>query len=177
VKTAIARMGAWSLVLVVTSSALAQDEGYVEAPPPDEESSPSTEEPAPEPDQSYAQGEWVYSDQYGWIWVPAGTVPVAVNAQPYVYVYAPAYGWTWFASPWGWEPFVVGPQFAFRHHFRRFSPRFGARFGPRFVGPRRVPNRGFVGPRFVAPPARRVSPGVRGAPPPHVTGGMHGGRR
>ena len=54
-------------------------------------------------------GEWVYTDTYGWIWVPAGATTVLVQEQPYVYLYTPAYGWTWYGSPWGPGAYYVGP--------------------------------------------------------------------
>jgi len=49
-------------------------------------------------------GQWVYTDLYGWVWMPygdqyayAGTVP---GSSPYAYVYYPSRGWTWLAAPW-----------------------------------------------------------------------------
>jgi hypothetical protein len=59
--------------------------------------------------QGPVQGQWLYTDRYGWIWVPAGSEATTLNAQPYVYLYAPTYGWTWFVSPWGFGPYHAGP--------------------------------------------------------------------
>lgn len=56
-----------------------------------------------------AQGQWVYTDQYGWIWVPEGATTVYVQEQPYVYLYTPVYGWTWYGSPWGPGRYYYGP--------------------------------------------------------------------
>src|SRR5512140_1385165 len=44
-------------------------------------------------------GQWVYTDQYGWVWMPYGdaytSVPADGYGEPYMYLYEPAYGWTW----------------------------------------------------------------------------------
>ena len=62
--------------------------------------------PSPLPEQ-VAAGQWVYTNQYGWIWMPYGTQYTYEGAgdneaQPYSYAYYPAYGWTWLAAPWVW---------------------------------------------------------------------------
>jgi hypothetical protein len=104
-------------------------------------------------------GQWVYSDSYGWIWVPEGTTSVIVQEQPYVYLYTPIYGWTWYGSPWGRGVFYVGPWV---HHG---------------FGPARVWHRGglhsphvVVRPRVVAPPVIHHGGASRG-------GGGHRGHR
>lgn len=68
----------------------------------------------PAPPQAQAQqaapvppGQWVYTAQYGWIWMPHAegytSVPATGSGQPYAYVYYPAYStWTWVAAPWIW---------------------------------------------------------------------------
>jgi hypothetical protein len=72
------------------------------APPP-----PSTS-PAPQPQVSASlpPGQWVYTAQYGWIWMPYGDaytyVPPNGYGTPYAYSYYPAYGWAWVAAPWVW---------------------------------------------------------------------------
>src|SRR4029079_230546 len=86
-----------------------------EQPPP-----PPAQPPAPpqqQPPQTYsvqapaqpgapAQGQWVYTSQYGWVWMPYGAQytyePSYAGAYPSSYVYYPAYGWTWVAAPWVW---------------------------------------------------------------------------
>jgi hypothetical protein len=65
--------------------------------------------PAPAVPAVPAQGQWVYTDQYGWIWVPEGSTTVYVQEQPYVYLYTPTYGWTWYGSPWGPGRYYYGP--------------------------------------------------------------------
>jgi len=58
---------------------------------------PAAPAPAPAPD-----GQWVYTDQYGWIWMPYSDsytyVPAANVA--YTYAYYPRFGWRWISSPW-----------------------------------------------------------------------------
>jgi hypothetical protein len=57
-------------------------------------------------------GQWVYTEQYAWIWIPYGAQYVSApdnveGAYPYTYVYDPAWAaWTWVYSPWvwGWGP-------------------------------------------------------------------------
>jgi hypothetical protein len=81
------------------------------SPPPPEQDVAGT---APEPS---TQGEWAYTDQYGWIWVPYADNFVNVpsgGAVPQMYVYQPSVGWTWVLAPWVWglgpQPYlVVGP--------------------------------------------------------------------
>jgi hypothetical protein len=127
--------------LFATSGALAQDEqtapNDAPSPPPYESAlAPPSMPPAsaagvPVP----SQGQWIYTDRYGWIWVPAGSEATTVAAQPYVYLFAPTYGWTWFVSPWGFGPYRAGPWV----HARGALPRVG-------VGPR-APYRYYGGPR------------------------------
>lgn len=57
---------------------------------------------------SYPTGQWVYTTDRGWIWVPAGSTTTLVEGVPYAYLYTPAYGWTWYISPWGWGPYRYG---------------------------------------------------------------------
>jgi len=74
------------------------------SPPPEQENVAGT---APEPS---TQGEWAYTDQYGWVWVPYAdnfvNVP-STGAVPQMYVYQPSVGWTWVVAPWVWG---LGPQ-------------------------------------------------------------------
>ena len=56
--------------------------------------------------QTAGAGQWVYTESYGWVWMPYGDQyvyeGVATDPNPYSYVYYPRYGWTWLASPWVW---------------------------------------------------------------------------
>ncbi|NMB77342.1 MAG: hypothetical protein GYA21_19710 [Myxococcales bacterium] len=53
-------------------------------------------------------GEWLWTDQYGWVWRPNGT---GANWRPYTYgrwLYTDA-GWYWHSYwSWGWAPFHYG---------------------------------------------------------------------
>src|SRR5262249_48027621 len=75
------------------------------APPPPEQENASVA--AAEPSN---QGQWAYTDQYGWIWTPYSDSYVYVpksGAVPQMYVYSPSVGWTWVVAPWVWG---LGPQ-------------------------------------------------------------------
>ena len=70
-----------------------------------------------------ATGQWVFTSQYGWVWMPYGNQYVDEGysgaPSPYAYVYTVSVGWSWVAAPWlwGWGPY----------------PYFGIR-GPRYYG-------------------------------------------
>lgn len=86
-------------------------------PPP---TSPPATTPPPPPAQvrrpSIPDGQWVYTQQYGWIWMPYSDryayVPTDGYGEPYAYVYYPAYGWTWLGAPWMWG-FGPWPYFGY----------------------------------------------------------------
>jgi hypothetical protein len=62
------------------------------APPP----SPAVV-PAPPP------GQWVYTTQYGWLWMPYEQAYTYVNpdaALSYMFVFYPRFGWRWVVAPW-----------------------------------------------------------------------------
>lgn len=85
-----------------------------EGPPPP----PDQLVPPPSPDvvvtPQPVEGQWLDTAEYGWVWVPAGTVTYAVGDMPCAYLYTRSYGWTWYASPWGWGRFTVGAWVARR---------------------------------------------------------------
>jgi hypothetical protein len=59
--------------------------------------------PPPENDVDVPSGQWVYTEQYGWIWMPGGGQYVYRDtAAPYSYVFYPRHGWLWVSSPWVW---------------------------------------------------------------------------
>lgn len=85
---------------------------------------PSVTPPAPpaQPQPAPADtppGQWVYTSQYDWVWMPYANrytwVPPGGWGEPCMYVYGPAFGWTWVVAPWVWGfgpwPFfgVTGP--------------------------------------------------------------------
>lgn len=146
------------------------------APPPG--SQPAQPPPAPpslappgapsqaQPSTSALRGQWVYTQQYGWVWMPYGdaytSVPPGGYGQPYQYLYYPAYGWTWVVAPWVWG-FGPWPYFGFfgpsrfawygygwwrnpwRWHLAA-TPYLGFRYGPR-TAPHwgGFPHRAFIG--------------------------------
>jgi hypothetical protein len=74
------------------------------SPPPPVVTAPALAAPAA------PAGQWVYTDQYGWIWEPYGLPYTSVNENvAYTYAYYPAHGWRWLYSPWvigfGPEPY------------------------------------------------------------------------
>ena len=93
-------------------------EGAPEGLPPPPESQPTAPPDAPAGvaapveagPAAPATGQWVYTGQYGWVWMPYGQqytyVPADQQVYPYEYVYYPVYGWRWVVAPWvyGWGP-------------------------------------------------------------------------
>lgn len=83
-------------------------------PPPQAEPAPAPTVPGPAPAPTPngpppAQGQWVNTNQYGWIWVPYAKPYTYVDPAgelAFTYAYYPAFGWRWLASPWvlGWGP-------------------------------------------------------------------------
>ena len=149
----------------------------------------SEEEPLAQPQEQVAPaqpasaGQWVYTQQYGWVWMPYGDaysyVPPDGEGEPYEYVYYPAYGWTWVVAPWIWGfgpwPYfgVFGPAHFgwFGHGWWRSPWRWHFRPAPfrggfAFHGFRPAPFRGGVGGRGFVGHASRAGGG----------GGGHGHR-
>ena len=60
----------------------------------------------PTPAAPSQAGQWVYTSQYGWVWMPYGQQYVSEGAwgaaTPYQYVYCVRLGWSWVAAPWLW---------------------------------------------------------------------------
>jgi hypothetical protein len=56
-----------------------------------------------------ATGQWVYTAELGYLWVPSHTVTQPVGHVPYAFLYTPEVGWAWYASPWGSGAFTNGP--------------------------------------------------------------------
>ena len=166
----------------------AVDDATTEAPPPPT-AAPTQQPPAPTnvppppavnpppqpqqqaPSQTLPTGQWIYTQQYGWVYAPYDqnytyVDPDATAAQ--MYVYRPTVGWGWYVSPWvlsvGPRPYwgSWGPnRFVWYSH-----PWFHAR--PRYYGPGWGPRNNVYGPR-------RWGPGPAHAHPRGAWGG--GGRR
>ena len=63
-------------------------------PPPTEVDAATGQEVEVQP--AAPAGQWVYTSQYGWVWMPHGdayTYLPATGATPNMYVYYPAVGW------------------------------------------------------------------------------------
>lgn len=161
---------AGTLALITTLSGLpltAQEPG--KPTPPSEASEQAPAKPAvPEPktppppppadppkpparsDQTASEkgGQWVYTEQYGWVWMPYGdryTHLPPDGSVPHMYVYEQEAGWCWVAAPWlwGWGPMpyfgVFGPRYytwfgVGLGHWYGFRPHYAYRSwgGPRY---------------------------------------------
>ncbi len=164
------------------------------APPPESAPPPPPATFAPPPQAARAappqaesvtlpptDGQWVYTSQYGWVWMPYGArytyLPVG-GAVPDMYVYYPAFGWRWVVAPWVWG---LGPQPYFGVHgvvrFTWWGRGFGRWYGfaPRYVG---WGGRGYWGGgRWVAPHRVYVAPHVVARAPARLgVRGWHGER-
>jgi hypothetical protein len=161
--------------------------------PPSPPSEVPPEPPAQvQPPPSTPPGQWVYTEQYGWIWMAYADsymhVPPDGYGQPYAYAYYPTYGWCWLAAPWVWG-FGPWPSFGifgparfgwYGHGWWRnpgrwhYAPSRGGSYGPR-PAPAFRGGAGFGGAR---PPPYRSGAGTGGArPPPHQSGAGFGGGR
>src|SRR5512135_1974642 len=70
---------------------------------------PPADEVSVDVSQGGVSGQWVYTSQYGWVWMPYGNAFVNVSDTgfaPNMYLYYPAVGWCWVVAPWvwGWGP-------------------------------------------------------------------------
>jgi hypothetical protein len=95
----------------------------IEPPPLARSASPAAAAPS---------GQWVYTKQYGWVWMAyddSYTQVVPDAALAYQFVYYPSFGWRWVVAPWvlgfGAAPFWgrLGPS-----HFHWYAR-------PRYVAP------------------------------------------
>jgi hypothetical protein len=121
------------LSFAVATGALAQTQPPTAAPtsqppPPPPPTAPTAQpiEPpadatsAPPPSAKVA-GEWVYTTQYGWVWMPYDqqyTHVIEDSGTAYEFVFYPGFGWRWVLAPW---VFGIGPQPHFVHGPVRFA--------------------------------------------------------
>ncbi len=154
---------------------------------------------SPPPQQT---GQWVYTSQYGWVWMPYGRQYVDEGTygadSPYQYVYCVGLGWSWLAAPWlwGWGAYpyfgVWGPhRFGWYRGLYRsgygwghcpIGGGYGSGTGARSYGGTRIQSTGRT---YGAPQARSSFPsrtgiagsGARWGSGPHAGGGFHGGGR
>jgi hypothetical protein len=125
------------------------------APPqPEAEPAPPPEVEAPPP-AAIPDGQWVFTSQYGWVFMPYEQAYTYVPAygDPFMFVFYPTYGWRWLRAPW---VFGVGPR---PYWGSRGYVRFAWHAHPWFV------RRGVV---MRAPPARGGRVYVHGG---HAGGG------
>jgi hypothetical protein len=137
------------------------------APPANPPPAGSSVQVAPRGPQPAAGGQWVYTQQNGWLWMPYGQQYVYTpqetsgGAYPQEYVFVPSYGWRWVAAPWVWG---FGPQVYFsiggpRYHWYRG-------FGSHYYRPY---YRGYYRPYY--------RPGYRGTFRGHFGGSHYSGGR
>lgn len=131
---------------------------------------PARTPPPPQPEEQQAEattpGQWAYTQQYGWVWMPYADryLYLPPYGPPYAYLYYPAYGWTWVAAPWifGWGPW---PSFGFYGavHFGWYGHGWWREPWRWRAGPPRG-----IGTYRPAPgrPAARPAPALRGSPAP-----------
>ena len=98
-------------------------------PPP----APLTAEVSPsyfyEPLQPY--GEWIWSEQYGWVWTP-NDMPVGWRPYTDGHWALTDYGWTWVSDlPWGWACFHYGRWYFDNLHGWSWMP--GPTWSPAWV--------------------------------------------
>ncbi|HEX9242733.1 MAG TPA: hypothetical protein VF875_09870 [Anaeromyxobacter sp.] len=83
-----------------TDTRVAGEQVQPPGPPPGALPPPPPDQPAP------ADGQWVFTQQYGWVWMPYGDaytyVPPGNTGEPLEFVFYGAYGWTWVSAPWVW---------------------------------------------------------------------------
>jgi hypothetical protein len=107
------------------------------APPAEDPAPPEYQAQAPAPSAAPA-GQWVYTEQYGWVWMPYGSaytyLPPDGNA-PDMYLYYPAVGWCWVVAPWVWG-FGPMPYFGVygTARFGWYGHGFGRWYGYRHAG-------------------------------------------
>jgi hypothetical protein len=135
--------------------------------------------------QAVPAGQWVFTSQYGWIWMPHGTsftfVPTT-GSTPNMFVFYPAVGWSWVIAPWvwGWGPM---PWFGFAGWGA--YPWFGTGFGTWYGYARPYAYAGWHGGGYYhggrwngVGPGYRPPPGRGGAlPPPPRPGARAPGAR
>lgn len=124
--------------------------GQPPAPPATQPAPPTAASP---PATAAPSGQWVYTNQYGWVWMPYGDqysyIPSNSYGEPYAYVYYPVYGWCWISAPWIWG---IGPW-----------PYFA--YGPGYYP-------WYVGGYWRYPWRYHYVPGFRGAPPRAAAAGF-----
>ncbi len=90
-------------------------------PAPITQPPPMPQSPPVAPAAEASDGQWVSTQQYGWIWIPYAQVDTYISpaGSPYEYVYYPSVGWNWVYAPWvfAWGPTPYWGAYG-RVHFR-----------------------------------------------------------
>jgi uncharacterized membrane protein YgcG len=119
-------------------------------------------------------GQWVYTSQYGWVWMPYGNsytyLPTSGSA-PNMYVYYPAVGWSWVIAPWVWG-WGAMPWFGYAGYGG--YPWYGYGYGRWYGYARPYAYAGYYGGGYYHG-GRWNGVGPGHAPPPH--GGGYGAPR
>lgn len=134
------------------------------APPVLQQQQQPTTPPTSPPTPEVPAGQWVFTQQYGWVYAPyaqAYTYVPADTAYAQSYVWRVGLGWAWLASPW---VFSMGP----RPYWGNYGPRYYAWHARPWFRPPSY----HVGPRYS--PYHRMGPGPFHARP---RGGVFGPRR
>lgn len=145
-------------------------------PPPRERPAPPTTAPGTDAARDRDGGQWVYTDQHGWVWMPYGEDCIHESdggGPPHMYLYVQDAGWCWVLAPWlwgwgpqpwfgplGWRGYVwwgvgVGHWHGFRGHSRGWShPGRGGGHGGPWTGGRGLSRPAVPGWRSTAPSPR-----------------------
>jgi hypothetical protein len=171
--------------LIITVDELAQagepaqqDEQEATSPPtaaPKEAPPPAPSQVPEPPASSVPEGQWVYTTQYGWIWMPYADaytyVPPSGYGAPYMYVYYPVYSsWAWVSAPWVWG-YGPWPYFGV---YGAFNFAWYGHYGHGHYGHGYYGHHGHGHGYYGHAPYGGVSPsyGVRPAPRPSSRGGV-----
>ncbi len=140
---------------------------------------PPASVPPPPDAYSVPAGQWVQTQQYGWVWMPYADqytyAPPDGAGEPLEYLYYPSVGWSWVSAPWVWG---VGPMPSFgRAEPRRFAwYEHGWWRTPQRWQYRAAPERpGYASRGVRQPPPGR--PGSVARPAPQARGGRLEGER
>ena len=112
---------------------------------------PQQTAPTPGLTAEVPQGQWVFTQQYGWVYAPyaqAYTYVPQDAATAQMYVWRSGIGWAWLLSPW---VFSAGP----RPYWGNYGPRYYAWHARPWFRPH--PGYYNAGPRFS--PYHRIGPG------------------
>lgn len=156
--SALIRMSGLAVLLASLAALAAPPVASPKAPKPTAAVTP----PPPPPGSSNPaapDGQWVYTEQYGWLWLPYDaqyTWAPAAEA-PLMYAYGAELGWTWLSAPWldgvGPRPYfdtAGDAHFAWAEHPLRAPPGVRLSAAPRvFVAGRpfideRLPMQAFL---------------------------------